>query len=79
MIGLTDTQRVNVEIELSDEAVKQHERLNEPLLSRITDAIDKLEEETPEGDIKKLQSKDGCRVRVGSRRIKYNIHSGRGD
>jgi mRNA interferase RelE/StbE len=60
-------------IELSNEAVKQYRRLNEPDLSRITGAIDKLEQEPPEGDIKKLQGKDGYRVRVGSYRIIFDF------
>jgi mRNA-degrading endonuclease RelE of RelBE toxin-antitoxin system len=30
-----------MKVELSNEAVKQYKRLNEPALSRITDAIDK--------------------------------------
>jgi mRNA-degrading endonuclease RelE of RelBE toxin-antitoxin system len=36
---------------LTNTALKQYERLNEPMLSRITDAIDGLEKEPPEGDI----------------------------
>jgi mRNA interferase RelE/StbE len=62
-----------MDAELSNEAVKQYERLNEPLLSRITAAIDKLENEPPEGDIKKLQGRDGYRVRVGNYRIIFDI------
>jgi mRNA interferase RelE/StbE len=62
-----------MEVELDTTAVKEYLRLNEPDLSRITAAIDKLEEEPPEGDITKLQGKDGYRVRVGSYRIIFDI------
>ena len=62
-----------MQIELSNEAVKQYKRLNEPDLSRITAAIDKLEAESPHGDIKKLQGKNGYRVRVGKYRILCDI------
>lgn len=66
-----------MEIELNNTAVKQYLQLNEPLLSRITDAINKLEKEPPEGDIKKLQGRDGYRVRVGSYRIIFDIEPDR--
>jgi mRNA interferase RelE/StbE len=62
-----------MEVELDNTATKEYLRLNEPDLSRITAAIDKLEEEPPEGDIKKLRGKNGYRVRVGSYRIIFDI------
>jgi mRNA interferase RelE/StbE len=59
---------------LSNSALKQYERLNEPTLSRITDAIDGLEKEPPEGDIKELTDRPGVfRLRVGGYRILYTV------
>ncbi|MDR1400244.1 MAG: type II toxin-antitoxin system RelE/ParE family toxin [Treponema sp.] len=66
-----------MDIELSNEAVRQYKRLNEPDLSRITAAIDKLEREPPEGDIKRLQGKDGYRVRLGRYRIIFDLEPDR--
>jgi mRNA interferase RelE/StbE len=63
-----------MEITISSEGVKQYHRLNEPDLSRITAAIDKLECEPPEGDIKELKGHPGVyRLRVGGYRILYTI------
>ena len=57
---------------LTNTALKQYERLNEPALSRITNAIDGLEKEPPEGDIKELTDSPGVfRLRVGGYRILY--------
>jgi mRNA interferase RelE/StbE len=58
-----------MEIELTGTAIKQYRRLNEPALSRITDAIDKLEFDPPKGDIKKLTDRSEYRLRVGGYRI----------
>jgi mRNA interferase RelE/StbE len=62
-----------MEVELDPKAIKQYMRLNQPNLKRITDAIDRLELEPPQGDIIKLQGKDGYRVRVGEYRIIFDI------
>jgi hypothetical protein len=43
MVTVTSEKGRQVEVFLSNNAVKQYERLNEPFLSRITRAIDKLE------------------------------------
>jgi len=47
----------NMDAYLNGKAEKQYERLNEPILSRITEAIDKLEKEPPEGDIVPIAGK----------------------
>jgi mRNA interferase RelE/StbE len=60
-------------VELKKAAKKQFSRMNEPALSLIAAALDKLEKEPPEGDIKKLQGRDGYRVRAGGYRILFNI------
>jgi len=65
--------------ELNNTARKQFNRLNEPYRSRIAAALDKLENEPPEGDIKKLQGKDGYRVTVGGYRILFDIENDRID
>ena len=66
-------------VELNNTARKQFKRLNEPHRSRIAAALDKLENEPPEGNIKKLQGKDGYRVVVGGYRILFDIESDRID
>ena len=59
---------------LTNTALKQYERLNEPMLSRITDAIDGLEREPPQGDIKGLTDNPGVfRLRVGGYRVLYRV------
>jgi mRNA interferase RelE/StbE len=63
-----------MEITLTNNAVKQYRRLNEPLLSRVTDAIDGLEKEPPIGDIKELTDNPGVfRLRVGGFRVLYTV------
>ena len=66
-------------VELSNTAKKQFNRLNEPYRSRIAAALDKLENEPPEGDIKKLQGRDGYRVVAGTYRILFDIENDRID
>jgi mRNA interferase RelE/StbE len=65
-----------MQVELTSGAVKQYERLNEPMLNRITSAIDGLEKEPPEGDIKELKGRPGVfRLRVGGYRILYTVET----
>ena len=66
-------------VELNNAAKKQYKRLNEPYKSRIGAALDKLELEPPDGDIKKLQGRDGYRVVVGDYRILFDIENNRID
>ena len=64
----------NMDAYLNGKAEKQYERLNEPILSRITEAIDKLEKEPPEGDIVPIAGKhQHFRTRVGNYRILWRI------
>ena len=63
-------------VELNNTAKKQYRCLNEPHRGRITEALDLLENEPPEGDIKKLQGRDGYRVVVGDYRILFDIDTG---
>jgi mRNA interferase RelE/StbE len=60
-------------IELNNTAKKQLKRINEPYLSAIIAAIDKLEREPPEGAIKKLEGRDGFRLKEGGYRILFDI------
>jgi mRNA interferase RelE/StbE len=63
-----------MQVELTKTAVKQYERLNEPMLSRINNAIDGLEKEPPQGDIKELTGNPGVfRLRVGGYRVLYTV------
>ena len=66
-------------VELNNTARKQYKKLNEPYKSRIAAALDKLESEPPQGDIKKLQGQDGYRVVIGGYRILFDIEKGRID
>jgi mRNA interferase RelE/StbE len=68
-----------VRVELNKTARKQYRSLNEPHQSRITEALDLLENEPPKGDIKKLQGRDGYRVVVDDYRILFDIESDRID
>ena len=64
----------NMEVYLTNNAVKQYRRLNEPTLSRITEGINGLEKEPPEGDIKEMTDSPGVfRLRVGGYRILYTV------
>ncbi|GMO58269.1 MAG: hypothetical protein Ta2A_03700 [Treponemataceae bacterium] len=57
---------------LENRAAKYLERLNEPMKSRIKEALKKLYGEPPGGDIKKLQGNETAyRLRVGGYRILY--------
>jgi mRNA-degrading endonuclease RelE of RelBE toxin-antitoxin system len=65
-----------MDVFLTNTALKQYERLNEPMLSRITDAIDGLEKEPPDGDIVPLTGKPGnFRLTVGGIRVLYRIEN----
>lgn len=58
---------------LSPKAAKYLKRLNEPQKGRIIRALEQLEKEPPEGDIRSLIGRDGYRLRVGDYRILFDI------
>jgi len=60
-----------LKIKLEGGAEKQYRRLNEPMLGRVTRAIDGLGKDPPEGDVKPLKGKDAFRLRVGGYRILF--------
>jgi mRNA interferase RelE/StbE len=62
-----------MQVELTKKAARQLDRLNEPLKGRIIQALKRLESEPPQGDIKKLEGRDGYRARIGGYRILFDI------
>jgi mRNA interferase RelE/StbE len=61
-------------VDLSKQAQKSLDRLNEPLLGRIIGGLTGLSNEPPDGDIKALQGHPGVfRLRVGNYRILYTV------
>ena len=60
-------------VELSPKSIRFYNRLNEPMRSRISAALHKLEEEPPQGDIKALNDGNWFRVRVGKYRILFSV------
>jgi mRNA interferase RelE/StbE len=54
-------------------AAKYLERMNEPMLSRITSALAGLMKNPPQGDIKKLSASNNYRLRVGDFRVLFRI------
>jgi len=70
---------MQMEVKLGPKAQKYLDRKNEPEKSRIIKTLKKLEKEPPEGDIIKLQGKDGYRARIGGYRILFDIENDRID
>jgi mRNA interferase RelE/StbE len=65
-----------MKVALTNTAVKQYKRLNEPMLSRINGVIDGLGNDPPEGDIRPLTGNHGnFRLTVGGIRILYRIEN----
>ena len=59
-----------MKISVSRQAKKDIKSLNEPLKSRILDAIDEL----PSGDVKRLIGGKGyCRLKVGGYRVLFDM------
>ena len=64
-----------MEVVLSPKSAKYLKRLVEPTKGRIKDALKKLENEPPLGDIKSIIGKDGYRLRIGNYRILFAIEN----
>jgi mRNA-degrading endonuclease RelE of RelBE toxin-antitoxin system len=63
-----------VEVELRNKARKYLERMNEPYKSMVVDALNKLEREPPEGDIRPIVGQKGyLRAKAGDFRILFTI------
>ena len=58
---------------LKPSAAKYLSRLNEPIKGRIKNALIKLSNEPPQGDIKSLEGRDGYRLRVGGYRVLFDV------
>jgi len=56
-------------------AAKKLERTNEPLKSRIINALNGLREKPPQGDVKKLQGRYDYRLRIGDYRVLFRIEN----
>lgn len=64
------------QIEWSRQAIRDIRRLDKPLVSRITIAIEAFAE-TGYGDVKRLTNADGVyRLRVGDWRIRFRLQNG---
>lgn len=60
--------------ELSPQAVKYLSKLDGVSKKRIINAFKKLEQEPIQGDIKKMQGKNGYRLRIGKYRALFDIY-----
>ena len=60
-------------IEISREALKDLRDIDEPMRSRIREAIQRLSHEPPLGDMRAMSSRDGYRLRVGNYRVLFDI------
>jgi mRNA interferase RelE/StbE len=57
---------------LRNQAQKTLDGISEPLKSRILETLQAIQKTPPEGDIKKLQGRNGYRVRTGGWRILFD-------
>jgi mRNA-degrading endonuclease RelE of RelBE toxin-antitoxin system len=63
-----------MEVELRNKARKYLERMNEPHKSLVIGALNKLEKEPPDGDIRPIIGQDGFfRAKAGDFRILFTI------
>jgi mRNA interferase RelE/StbE len=62
-----------VNVVIDAQPLKYLERLNEPIKGRLFAAIERLEREPPEGDIKKLSGSSHYRLRVGGYRVIFSM------
>jgi len=62
-----------MKVELSPKVVKYLSRIDTKTKERIINAFKKLSDEPPQGDIKRLQGKDGFRLRVGKHRALFDV------
>ena len=64
----------NYAIVLSKKAQKQLDKLPDNIAEPILDAISLLENEPRPTGCKKLQSRDGYRIRIGNYRVIYEVY-----
>jgi len=67
-----------MEVELHRDAEKYLDRIPEPAKSHVEEALDSLEEEPPQGDIRPLAGQqDTFRLKIGGYRIIYRCKNDR--
>ena len=67
-----------MEVELHRDAEKYLDRLPEPWKSQIDDALDDLEKEPPEGDIRPYEGNPGIwRLKMGKYRVLFKVETDR--
>jgi mRNA interferase RelE/StbE len=64
-----------MQVFLEKKAIKKLERTNEPLKSRIINALRGLGKYPPQGDNKSLHGREDYRLRVGGYRVLYRIET----
>ena len=65
---------MHMDVKLRNKARKYLERMNEPYKNVIIDALDKLEREPPEGDIRPIVGQKGfLQAKAGDFRILFKI------
>ena len=64
-----------MKVVLEKKAVKYLERINEPVKTKIKNALGGLTFEPVQGDIKKLQGRNDYRLRAGKYRVLYRIEN----
>ena len=57
---------------LRKQAEKTLDRISEPIKSRILEKLQAIQRIPPEGDVKKLQGRDGYRLLVGDWRVLFD-------
>jgi mRNA interferase RelE/StbE len=65
------------EIRLQPDATRAYRRLHEPLLGRVTRAIEQLADDPRPAGAVRLAGLDDYRIRVGDHRIVYAVDDGR--
>jgi len=66
-----------MKVELTRDGKKGYDKLNQPMLGRINEAIDDLGKDSPRGDIKPLVGWQATyRLRVGGYRVLFYEESG---
>lgn len=66
-----------MKVEISPKAYKYLNSLDNPIKKRLKNALFKLSNDPPAGDIAAMQGKDGFRLRVGGYRLLFDIIDGK--
>lgn len=60
-------------VRFTRQAIKELEKIHDPVYSRITAAISSLADNPRPSGCKKLKGRDGYRIRVGNYRVIYEV------